>query len=456
MIFIEFQRRYTSINNIFLLFVLIFSLLFKSVTSQEQQMTEKFLTDYGFFIISVASSLIGFLLILLAFRDLIKGRGIRGWMFIWGLILAGGIPIIAHFILSFLQGWGIPTYLAFGAIFVILGAIFHFAAYIVLQNEGLRDKGTVKILSNTGSVIIFIGIIFIGHVVILQYIFQFRKPDMLLIPCEKFGGMYETVSCIFTGYYVKSDKLSDILGFILFGIILPLAFLYTFLYGVFTGMGLQNILGGQQSGSKIVAVLSFIIALYGARQLVGMLLLDLLAYGAWGGVVVFAAVVLANIPKFIIDKIVAEIKTEVAQASQEAISKMQADLNNMNQQLNKIGSMLDALLKDLPNLKTDKDQINTYLQALIKQISELVPKMEAMSNAIDKMNKEGMVPLKSQQEELLRIIFSLRNDVFPSLLTVLRNIPTSGELENKIKELEKRIDTLSEYVTREIVKKRGE
>lgn len=95
-------------------------------------------------------------------------------------------------------------------------------------------------------------------------------------------------SCITTGYFPSKGGDLGWTIFAIFYLILPFAFIWTFLYGLMSGMGLESWFGNFGKSANIL--LSFIISLYATRQLFGFFLLDMYGYGAWGLAGVFGAI----------------------------------------------------------------------------------------------------------------------------------------------------------------------
>jgi hypothetical protein len=120
---------------------------------------------------------------------------------------------------------------------------------------------------------------------------------------EKPEGVMDAVgiwSCVTTGYFPSEQAELGWTMFAIFYIILPFAFIWALLYGLMTGVGLDELFGN--FGKPATTLLSFIISMYAARQLFGFFLLDMFGFGAWGLAGVFGAALFVLTIRHMIEK----------------------------------------------------------------------------------------------------------------------------------------------------------
>ncbi|MEM5829281.1 MAG: hypothetical protein QW040_00465 [Candidatus Aenigmatarchaeota archaeon] len=177
--------------------------------------------------------------------------------FIWPVILLTSLPLLVSGFLPY----------KWGKIFRELSCFFLFTLVIILE---------------------------LG---ILKMVFVEYKPiEITLEICTSLFGSKEKPtevwdilavwSCTTLGRYPKSYSSLEWNVFFLFYILLPFAFIWTFLYGLMKGVGIEDFFNVKW----VSVVLSFIIAMFSSRQIFGFFLLDFYGYGAWGLAGVFGAI----------------------------------------------------------------------------------------------------------------------------------------------------------------------
>lgn len=456
---------------LFLAFVLIINFIAFSQTTPEEVKAKiadlvknpdaKFLETIIFYV-SIILSIIGFIWIAKIAYDIITGKRpitkkinnqeakiffLRRDVIPLLLIFS---PIFLPSFYSFLIGFGfIHSFLAFAFIVVVIGGVLEYLAYLsVLRSAGSDDSmmTMAKIYSSLGSLIIFIGISMVAIFLFINYIpIQFRSVEFA--PCKTYAGWIEMTSCFLTGYYAKPRDILSQVSFLIFAVILPFAFLFAFTYGIFNAIGLPSFFGGDQGlGKNITRVMAFIIALYGARQLIGYFLLDLFAYGMWGGVAVLMAAILSIIPKRIIDGIISKIKV----IEQQTLLKLMSDIQKSIEE--RLLPRLESMERNLNSLaqsvqKLDKEYVSNVVSA-IKNVfqTDIQPVISQIRAAFDE-HKDKLQQLEGSVNTALERLNSLLNAVN----TVLRIIEEQGvkvdeETKRTLKDMKNWIEAAVDFL----------
>jgi hypothetical protein len=194
------------------------------------------------------------------------------------------------------SAWGVPLVLISGAI-AFSGVVFY---------KWGHHTTIAKICLNASAIILFFGALIIELVVFGSY---FTKTTSISVTqcTESFqltqlGDFPIFTICLFTGYFPVAGVSFASLAFatfIIFYWLLPFAFLFAFVYGMFEST-MSSMFSGN-TGKSVTSVLTFIVAMYGARQMIGSFLIDFLAYGSWGLVGIFIPLFLAAALKRIFD-----------------------------------------------------------------------------------------------------------------------------------------------------------
>ncbi|MEM5806433.1 MAG: hypothetical protein QXO07_01535 [Candidatus Aenigmatarchaeota archaeon] len=161
------------------------------------------------------------------------------------------------------------TYLAFAI--VIIAAIIVFIGYLLKKLW----------IINFGFGVLFVGILLVELYVFFTFV-GIREGVIKYEVCENLEPTIKltTISCILMGYKPVNEDAIELASFLIFGIILPFAVLFSITYGIFFGIGIDKLFGPY--GKPIASILAFATAMFGMRQFIGPFLIDLLAYGIWG------------------------------------------------------------------------------------------------------------------------------------------------------------------------------
>lgn len=124
----------------------------------------------------------------------------------------------------------------------------------------------------------------------------------IFFPSEKTGNLIiDTLaytSCVFAGYVPADRTTIGWTVFILFYLLLPFGFIWTFIHAL-----MKEIMSGWFSQTPhVIRVLSFITAIYAARTMIGGFLLTFFGYGAWGLGGIFMAIFIVKSFEHLIEK----------------------------------------------------------------------------------------------------------------------------------------------------------
>jgi len=216
---------------------------------------------------------------------------------------------VGDFFSAIMQG-KIPNILGLsplGFLLIIVCGAIAFAGYVFYQ---LNFIALAKICLYTSPILLFFGSLLIELSVFQAY---FTQTTMITLEqCKETFSITNLeqvpvfITCIFTGYFpAASVSFSSLafVSFIIFFWLLPFVFLFAFLYGLF-GSIMSPMFGGGEIGKTVTMVITFIVATYGARQMIGAFLIDFFAYGSWGLVGIFIPLILAVGMKKILDSFI--------------------------------------------------------------------------------------------------------------------------------------------------------
>ena len=216
-----------------------------------------------------------------------------------------------------------------------------------------------KIVREMALFCLFIFILLIELNIIKPFV-KATKIDMevcksYFVPSTSGEIVYDALkyaSCILTGYFPVEEGDIGWTVFYLFYIILPFAFIWALLYGL-----MNSVMSGWFNvGFNINALLSFIIAMYAARTLMGGFLLNFAGYGAWGLGAIFLAVLFTKS----IDKIM-EDWYKVEQMAQETKQIIESGLQREKafaESIMPIINIVKELGKNKDTLETAKTRLN--------------------------------------------------------------------------------------------------
>jgi len=169
----------------------------------------------------------------------------------------------------------------------------------------LEVRSWAKICLNLSPILLFFGSYLVEAVVFAMYV---NKASTITVDvCKetftlsKIEDLPKFTTCLFTGYYPSyGTSLTSLsfLTFVLFYWFLPFFFLFYFLRGLAKDT-FRGLFGSESE--TVTNVLVFIIAAYGARQMIGSFLIDFAAYGAWGLLGIFIPLMLAVFLKKILN-----------------------------------------------------------------------------------------------------------------------------------------------------------
>jgi hypothetical protein len=211
----------------------------------------------------------------------------------WKVVILGIIISVAFYALFFLilpRILGIQIEYPSIFIAIVLAGVF-------IGVSGFLPYGWGKFLRYIAYFCLFILILILELNIMKTYIERYPSQEITLENCTTLFGKKEKPenvidvvgiwSCVTTGYFPSKEGELGWSIFAIFYIILPFAFVWTFIYGMMTGIGFKSLFGN--FGKQATILLSFIISMYASRQLFGFFLLDMFGYGAWGLIGVFGA-----------------------------------------------------------------------------------------------------------------------------------------------------------------------
>ncbi|MCX8190948.1 MAG: hypothetical protein N3D78_02065, partial [Candidatus Aenigmarchaeota archaeon] len=106
------------------------------------------------------------------------------------------------------------------------------------------------------------------------------------------GLVYDALaytSCILAGKFPAEQGDMGWISFYIFYLILPFAFIFVLIHAIIGGIGLEGWLN-----ENARRVITFIIAMYATRTMMGYFILQFVGYGAWGLGAIFVAIFLVG------------------------------------------------------------------------------------------------------------------------------------------------------------------
>ena len=316
--------------------------------------------------------------------------GVPGWMYgiLFILIILMIVGVIIPFFLNInlfaITPWILPIVALLGAL-IFLGIVSAF----YLNNHELA-----KMFFNISIIVTFFATLGLEMVLFGMYIH--KVSTIPYEKCEKEESPIHIASCILTGYKVSSEFASwEWASFWIFFILLPFAFVFSFLYGLLAPVKLFP--------TPAMLVMNFVISAYATRQIFGVFLLDLAAYGVWGVVGVFIPLFLSLILKRGFDILLGPI--EAAQQTlygqiaahyyariseiEERVKNIEIALKNINITLGALNSMskelegIKEILKGLESaIKSEKALSSQEKAILLEIIMKLVSRSDACGKEI--------------------------------------------------------------------------
>jgi hypothetical protein len=256
-------------------------------------------------------------------------------------------------------------------------AILSYATYKIYEGTGHQVALTLcKDLLNATPVMVFLGFIAI-EIAIFTGLWE-KQTTVFFEKCEAGWELKEAsdipkfLVCVLTGVYPSEGSITSVsfVTFILFFWLFPFFFLLYFFIGLFEGM----FSGLFAHSTQVTYVMAFIVAMYGARQLIGGFLLDLYAYGVWGLVGIFIPLSLALGIKKLLDWAI-PIRQEEAKFWSEFGSGVIIEAKQLKDEINRVQQLLmEAIAKED--------------QALANQIGEKINELDRRLSALDEAVKK--------------------------------------------------------------------
>jgi hypothetical protein len=211
-----------------------------------------------------------------------------------GKVIALGISIIAFFLIL---NWFILPKLGFEIEFLSspYGYILLIVTGVFLALSGFLPYKWGKILREIALFCLFVIILLVEINIVKPFVGKATKVDMeacknYFQPSTTGQVVYDAlkyVSCVLAGYFPLQEGDLGWTVFFLFYLILPFAFIWALMYGL-----MKSVMEGWFPVEfNVSALLSFIIAMYASRTLMGGFLLEFAGYGAWGLGAVFLAII---------------------------------------------------------------------------------------------------------------------------------------------------------------------
>ncbi|GEM_PF-6438236 len=176
-------------------------------------------------------------------------------------------------------------------------------AAIIIAISGFLKPDWGRNLAKVALLLVFAGVLLIEVPLVQPFL---KRTEVSMEECKNFfiPATNETstlmvdaikyASCVLTGYFPTTTQASEVgwVTFYIFYIILPFAFIFTFIYGLMNALGFESFFGAV--AKPVITVLTFVISMYATRVLFGAVLLEFLGYGAWGLAAVFIAVIITG------------------------------------------------------------------------------------------------------------------------------------------------------------------
>jgi len=337
---------------------------------------------------------------------------VKGKLVLFAIIVLSAYLIASQTILKDIKLPAHATYLVLGFSFLLLVSAF------LPYNWG-------KILREVSYILLFILIIYVGAVLLGPF---FQKTEISVEECKYFffpksdtnqGGeegkvsniIYNALgytSCILTGYFPAEQSDIGWATFLIFYVILPFTFFFTLFYYLMKG-----ILSTTVFPANAMRVLSFIISLYAARTLTGIVILEILGYGAVGIGLIFAGLLITKATQKLIEN-----WYEVERAAEQVKKVIEVELNAMKVYAAAAGRIIETARAFAD---TDLNTAVTWLSYL-KQIPEYnkIPETEkkildwmldyAKTLATDKNKRAFLEQLEKIENHIKTILKKIKTD----------------------------------------------
>jgi hypothetical protein len=208
-------------------------------------------------------------------------------------VLFLGVGIILLFLIL---SWLVLPELGFEIKFLSspYGYVLIIVTGMLLAVSGFLPYNWGKIVREIALLCLFITILLVEINVVKPFV-KATKVDMeacknYFQPSTTGQVVYDALkysSCVLTGYFPLQEGDLGWTVFYLFYLIFPFAFIWILMYGL-----TKSVMEGWfPVRFNISALLSFIIAMYASRTLMGGFLLEFAGYGAWGLGAIFLAII---------------------------------------------------------------------------------------------------------------------------------------------------------------------
>jgi hypothetical protein len=287
-----------------------------------------------------------------------------------GIVRIGGIELPGTFLL---------TSLAF-PIIILAGLSIFLGYYFATQRSDVKKA---KICFNAAVALVFFGILVLELTIFTSF---FTKGEIPYEKCEKQESLKNLPSCILTGYKVSEETGYlewQWVSFWIFFIILPMAFIFSLVWGFLSPTNLLP--------KPAMNVIAFVLSAYAVRQVFGVFLLDMAAYGVWGVGGIIIPLLLSLMLKRVFDAFLGPL----AVAEETMYGMIGADLyswiEDVRKKLDKIGDALknEAITANRGAL----EDLKTRLNAIKAQVD----------GAFDAINKNQNLPNRYKAQILTEI-----------------------------------------------------
>ena len=223
---------------------------------------------------------------------------------------------------------------------------------VLLAISGFFPYNWGKITREVAYLLLFITILIAEMAVVTPFVHRINVAadncSNVFFPKKASGHiLYNTIdytSCVLTGYYPKESAQTANVAwttFYIFYLILPFAFIWVLMYGLMVGMGMETWFGTFSGTAN--KVISFIIALFAVRVLMGEVLLEFLGYSAWGLAGVFVSIFIVGGLRHSIESWyqVEAIGEETRKAIEKEADLQRVSMKNLREFVNKSKTLIE-------------------------------------------------------------------------------------------------------------------
>ncbi|MEM4935295.1 MAG: hypothetical protein QXY78_05120 [Thermoplasmata archaeon] len=399
-----------NIKNILIIF-LIFSLLFSNFSFSQEEIGVRGKIDINFvsvilyyFVVIIGISLIGIGVGLLVYK-IFKGKEAKIRTRTPIIFIASGVflLLINILVIPLLNNIIFINFAPGGFLIVITAGVLYFLGQLATRDN--NDKLAVT-LFNLSALTVFFGTIIVEMLIFAQYVqiktIPLKECSEEVRPSE----LHRFLSCVLLGYDLGNQPTWAWASYIIFGFLIPFSVMATMVYSLFYGAGLDMVFGGGRRAQITLIVLSIATAAFGAKQLIGAFLIDLLAYGVWGIFGLIIAFLLSNFVRMVgmrflivkqqvYESIYGEFRATEYEFIVECEEKIELYSKNLNspRPINK--NILLAWLKEcesykelidikLEKIKYRDPQLEGRLLACRDRLNEIIPQIKKRLESLEK------------------------------------------------------------------------